>query len=112
MRRSSCKLAAGHRSWFSSEEEEADPDSQQEFQQFDLLEDIFKEMFHKPQTSEKGVWMTVSAILHQMKSVYKTLKEDTSSFQKLGRIIKRHNFRNRKMHAGSEYYVAKNEAAP
>ena len=104
-----CELSAGYRSWFSSEEEEWIQAANREFQQFDQLEDIFKEMFHKPQTSEKGVWMTVSAILHLMKSVYKALKEDTSSFQKLGRIIKRHNFRNRKMHAGSEYYVAKNE---
>ena len=47
-----------------------------------------------------------------MKSRYHALKKDTPSFQKLGRIIKRHNFRNRKMHAGSEYNVAKNEKDP
>ncbi len=34
------------------------------------------------------------------------------SFQKPGRNIKRHNFRNRKMYAGLGYYVAKSEKDP
>ena len=34
------------------------------------------------------------------------------SFQELGRNIKRHNFRNRKMYAGLGYYVAKSEKHP
>jgi hypothetical protein len=70
---------------------------------------VFNELFHKPKGSEKGVFITVSGILHKMHARYKSLKEDTSTYQRLGRYLKRQNYKNQKRRIGSEYYVAQNE---
>ena len=103
------ELQQGAKSWFDAEEETKIQKENRDFEQYDILQEVFNELFHKPKGSEKGVFITVSGILHKMHARYKSLKEDTSTYQRLGRYLKRQNYKNQKRRIGSEYYVAQNE---
>jgi predicted P-loop ATPase len=103
------ELQQGAKSWFDAEEETKIQKENRDFEQYDILQEVFNELFHKPKGSEKGIFITVSGILHKMHARYKSLKEDTSTYQRLGRYLKRQNYKNQKRRIGSEYYVAQNE---
>ena len=55
-----------------------------------------------------GIFCLVTPTVMQMPA----LAINGKSFRKLGRNIKRHNFRNCKIYAGLGYYVSKNEKDP
>ena len=53
--------------------------------------------------------MMVSAILHRLHDKYKSLKEDKSTYLRLGRYMLRQGFKRKKMNYGSVYCVVRNE---
>jgi len=103
------ELQQGVKSWFDSDEESAIQLQNRDFEQFDILQEVFNELYHKPKQGEKGEYMMVSAILHRLHDKYKSLKEDKSTYLRLGRYMLRQNFKRKKMNYGSVYCVVRNE---
>ena len=103
------ELQQGVKSWFDSDEESAIQLQNRDFEQFDILQEVFNELYHKPKQGEKGEYMMVSAILHRLHEKYKSLKEDKSTYLRLGRYMLRQGFKRKKMNNGSVYCVVRNE---
>ena len=78
---------------------------------YEVHNDAIKRQQHhyrKPKKGEKGEYLIVSIILHKLDLKYKSLKEDKSNYQKLGRYLMRQSFKHKKMNYGSVYYVKSN----
>jgi len=102
------ELQQGVKSWFDSEEESAIQLQNRDFEQYDIMQEVFNEVYRKPKHGENGEYLMVSTILHNLHLKYKSLKEDKSNYQKLGRYLMRQSFKHKKMNYGSVYYVKSN----
>ena len=102
------ELQQGIKSWFDSDEESAIQLQNRDFEQYDIMQEVFNEVYRKPKHGENGEYLMVSTILHNLHLKYKSLKEDKSNYQKLGRYLMRQSFKHKKMNYGSVYYVKSN----
>ncbi len=105
------ELQQGVKSWFDNADESAIQLQNRDFEQYDILQEVFNEFYHKPHQGETGEYLMVSVILHRLHLRYKSLKEDKSTYLRLGRYLMRHNFKRKKMNYGSLYCVVRNEQA-
>lgn len=103
------ELQQGAKSWFDTDDETTIQLHNRDYEQYDILQEVFNEFYHKPRQGETGQYLMVSVILHSLHLKYKSLKEDKSTYLRLGRYLMRQNFKRKKMNCGSLYYVMRND---
>jgi hypothetical protein len=103
-----CELGAGYRSWFTGEEEAAIQESNAEFRQFDSLEEEFLSLYHKPTDADTGAFRSIPAMIGVLRSQFRGVKDDSITYQKFGKMLKRLGYRHRHVMKGNEYLVVRN----
>src|SRR5574344_427054 len=103
-----CELAAGYRSWFSSDDEATIQQANAEFRQFDSLEEQFLSLYHKPSEAEAGTFRSIPTMIGMIRSQYHSVKDDGATYQKFGKMLKRLGYRHRHVMKGNEYLVIRN----
>lgn len=105
------EIGRNERCYFDREDEERIQQSNMEFQQFDSLEEIFREMFRKPTYAETGREMSVSSIVNAMHQRYSVIKCNDGTYRRLGRILRRNEFTHHKTAATHNYMVVEKPEA-
>ena len=103
------EIRAGMKTYFDNEDEQAIQISNGLFQQYDCIDEIFSDMFHRPLKTEVAIRMTVTEIVARMKEKYKNIELNKSNIMRVGHILRngRYKFiRNKRL----EYFVAENVA--
>lgn len=78
------------------------------FQQFDVLEEAFFELFHLPAHSEKSRRLSASQLLQRMKQHCRGIRIDASTVQRLSRLLLSHGFTRHHTSKQNEFTVAEN----
>jgi predicted P-loop ATPase len=99
------ELKRGDRDYFSTEEETKIQRRNVEFQEFDSVEEIFSELFRKPEEADEGHFVNVMAILKTMKQKYPIIREDRKTAMLVGKMLKRKGFVGKHSIAGTRYNV-------
>lgn len=104
------EINAGARYWFDDEETAKIMLQNDDFQMENGLSAMVSTIFRPANDENDGKWMDMAEILSVMREKFKYLKDDISTMQKLGRLLKDMKF---KMHRGSkgkrQYLVIKNQ---
>ena len=103
------EIRAGMKTYFDNEDEQAIQISNGLFQQYDCIDEIFSDMFHRPLKTEVAIRMTVTEIVGRMKEKYKNIELNKSNIMRVGHILRngRYKFiRNKRL----EYFVGENVA--
>lgn len=86
------ELDTGMPSWFDHEREQRIQHHNQRFQMQDSMEEIFCEMFRKPNNKEEESKLTAAQILAAMKKRYVSVKTDNSWIQRLSKMLVRKQY--------------------
>lgn len=79
------------------------------FQQFDILEQVFTELFHHPQEGEETLHLTAAQLLARMKRNYVNIRIDDSTVKRLSRHLISQHFEHRHTRVQNEFVVAENK---
>lgn len=80
-----------------------------DFQQFDILEQAFAELFHHPQKGEETLHLTAAQLLGRMKRSYVNIRVDDSMVKRLSRHLIQQRFEHRHTRTQNEFVVAENK---
>ncbi len=103
-----CELSAGYRSWFNSDDEADIQESNAEFRQFDSLEEQFLSLYHKPTDANSGMFRSIPTMIGTLRSQFRGVKDDNTTYQKFGKMLKRLGYRHKHVMKGNEYLVVRN----
>ena len=103
-----CELGAGYRSWFNSDDEADIQESNAEFRQFDSLEEQFLSLYHKPTDANTGTFRSIPTMIGVLRSQFHGVKDDNTTYQKFGKMLKRLGYRHKHVMKGNEYLVVRN----
>ena len=78
------------------------------FQQFDVLDEVFADLYHLPQPGEESVRLSAAQLLAVMKQHYANIRVDDSSVKRLSRMLLRQGFEHRHTRLHNEFVVARN----
>jgi predicted P-loop ATPase len=99
------ELKEGKKCYFDREEESEIQRANEAFQDFDVLPDIFAHCYRKPKPDEKGIYMGVSQILHQLRKTSLAVKEDRPTLSKLGKMLRQNEYSFKHTNVGNMYEV-------
>jgi len=105
------EIEHGARTWFDRADERRIQLSNATFQQFDPVEAVFAEMFHRPAPGERIERLSPYQMLTHMKRRCPSLKVNLSAAQKLGRMLMRQKFKSVRTSGCRVYDVALNGVA-
>ena len=102
------EIAQGQRYWLTKDEEHQLMEHNLVFQQLSGLAEMLMSVIQKPHDGE-GEWMTLKDLSALLKSHFKGYKEEASTFQKIGGILSRpeYKFESRRTTEGMLYLVQK-----
>jgi hypothetical protein len=95
----------GVKSYFDNEDEAAIQQQNLNFQDFDVVGELFAQLYRKPDKDEEGTFMTVMEICHQLRQESIVVKEDHSTCVKIGKMLKMKGFEQRRANVGSKYRI-------
>lgn len=98
-------LLAGERYWFTPEEEERNMQSNNQFRQMPIEEQLFLQYFCKPEEGAAGEWLSSSAILLHIKE-QSGVRLGNSHMGLFGRILQRNGIAHKHTKRGNLWYVA------
>lgn len=78
------------------------------FQQFDVVEEAFFELFHLPLQGEKTRQLSASQLLERMKQRCRGIRVDAGTVQRLSRLLLSHGFTRHHTRKQNEFTVAEN----
>lgn len=87
------EIRSGRQTWFDRDDEKRIQRANAMFQLADNIEDVFAEMFRKPEREDKCQELSPMQILNLMHERYPSIFPDNSSAKKLGKMLVRKNFR-------------------
>lgn len=105
------ELEAGMPSWFDHNREQRIQQSNQQFQQQDSMEEIFCEMFRKPENKEEENRLSAAQILAAMKKRYVSVRTDNSWVQRLSKMLVRMRFQHYRTNSKNLFGVTSVEAS-
>ena len=97
-------LRAGQRYWFTKEEETETTESNTQFQQIPLEEQLFHQHFRAPVNDEEGEYLPAIEILQLLQQRSKT-KFSTTSMNSFGRLLLKNKIPKKHTNAGNVYRV-------
>ena len=102
------EIAQGQRYWLTKDEEHQLMEHNLVFQQLSGLAEMLMSVIQKPHDGE-GEWMTLKDLSALLKSHFKGYKEEASTFQKIGGILSRpeYKFESRRTTEGMLYLIQK-----
>lgn len=99
------ELNDGMKNFFNNEDEAAIQQQNLNFQDFDVVGELFAQCYRKPNKDEKGTFMTVMEICHKLRQESIAVKEDRSTCIKIGKMLKMKGFETKHTNIGSKYCV-------
>ena len=97
-------LRAGQRYWFTKEEETETTESNTQFQQIPLEEQLFHQHFRAPVNDEEGEYLPAIEILQLLQQRSKT-KFSNTSMNSFGRLLLKNKIPKKHTNAGNVYRV-------
>lgn len=100
------ELDHGERYWFDREEEQLMTESNREFEQVSLEEQLFYRYFRPATEKEDGEWLSPAEILDEIgrKSAISLSNKRVSVF---GRVLRKHEIPSRRVRSGTVYHVVR-----
>ena len=86
------EIKSGAKAYFNNEDERKMQLSNNDFQQFDCVDEIFSEIFHRPQKGEKSLRLTATEIVQEMKKKYRNIAVNNSNIMRVGHILNRQRY--------------------
>ena len=105
------ELEAGMPSWFDHHREQRIQQDNKQFQLQDSMEEIFCEMFRKPENKDEENRLSAAQILAAMKKRYVSVRTDNSWVQRLSKMLVRKNFQHYRTNSKNLFGVASVEAS-
>ena len=102
------EISQGERYWLTKDEERQLMEHNLVYQQLSGLGEMLMSVIQKPRDDE-GEWMTLKELSELLKHHFKGYKEEASSFQKIGSILSRpeYKFESRRTNGGMLYLIKK-----
>lgn len=102
------ELDHGERYWFDQSEERVMTESNREFEQQSIEEQLFYRYFRPANVDEEGEWLSPAEILEDIKknSAISLSNKRVSVF---GRVLRKHNVASKRARRGTVYHVARVE---
>ena len=102
------EISQGERYWLTKDEERQLMEHNLVYQQLNGLGEMLMSVIQKPRDDE-GEWMTLKELSELLKHHFKGYKEEASSFQKIGSILSRpeYKFESRRTNGGMLYLIKK-----
>ena len=102
------EISQGERYWLTKDEERQLMEHNLVYQQLSGLGEMLMSVIQKPRDDE-GEWMTLKELSELLKRHFKGYKEEASSFQKIGSILSRpeYKFESRRTNGGMLYLIKK-----
>ena len=98
----------GQPTHFTKAEEKRIQQQNAVFQQFDVLEEVFFEIYHLPKKGEEVKYLPAAQLLARMHQVSSGIRIDASSIQRLSRMLLNRGFVRRHTRTQNEFGVAEN----
>ncbi len=100
------ELDHGERYWFDRKEEQLMTESNREFEQVSLEEQLFYRYFRPAKEKEDGAWLSPAEILDEIgrKSAISLSNKRVSVF---GRVLRKHEIPSKRVRSGTVYHVAR-----
>jgi predicted P-loop ATPase len=86
------EIKSGAKTYFNNDDERKIQLCNNDFQQFDCVDEIFNELFHRPQKGEAAMRMTATEIVQRMKAKYHNITVNNSNIMRVGHILNRQRF--------------------
>jgi predicted P-loop ATPase len=86
------EIKSGAKAYFNNDDERKMQLSNNDFQQFDCIDEIFSEIFHRPQKGEKSLRLTATEIVQEMKKKYRNIAVNNSNIMRVGHILNRQRY--------------------
>ena len=102
------EVRSGQPTHFSKADEARIQRQNAPFQQFDVLEEAFAELFHLPLQGEKTRQLSASQLLERMRQRCRGIRVDDSSVKRLSRMLLSQGFAHRHTRTHNEFTVAEN----
>ena len=99
----------GQPTHFTKVEEKRIQQQNAAFQQFDVLEEVFFDIYHLPKNDEEVKFLPAAQLLARMHQVSSGIRIDASSIQRLSRMLLNHGFVRRHTRTQNEFGVVENE---
>ncbi len=99
----------GQPTHFTKAEENRIQQQNAAFQQFDVLEEVFFEIYHLPKKSEEVKYLPAAQLLARMHQVSSGIRIDASSIQRLSRMLLNRGFVRRHTRTQNEFGVVENQ---
>jgi len=99
----------GQPTHFTKAEEKRIQQQNAEFQQFDVLEEVFFDIFHLPKKGEEIKYLSAAHLLARMRQESSGVRIDASSIQRLSRMLLNRGFERRHTRTQNEFGVVENQ---
>jgi hypothetical protein len=99
------EINANARYWFNDEETAIIMSQNDDFRAEDGLSVMVTTFFRPTQSEQQGEWISNTDILAKLREMFKNLKDDTTTIQKLGRKLKDMKFKSRRTTNGRMLYL-------
>lgn len=99
----------GQPTHFTKAEEKRIQQKNAEFQQFDVLEEIFFDIYHLPKKGEEIKYLSAAHLLARMRQESSGVRIDASSIQRLSRMLLNRGFQRRHTRIQNEFAVVENQ---
>lgn len=102
------ELDHGERYWFDQSEERVMTESNREFEQQSVEEQLFYRYFRPANVDEEGEWLSPAEILEDIKK-NSTISLSNKRVSVFGRVLRKHNVASKRARRGTVYHVARVE---
>lgn len=100
------ELDHGERYWFDQDEERVMTESNREFEQQSIEEQLFYRYFRPANVDEEGEWLSPAEILEDIKK-NNAISLSNKRVSVFGRVLRKHNVASKRARRGTVYHVAR-----
>lgn len=95
----------GERAYFNNDDEAYIQKQNGAFEVVDALSDIFASLFELPENESDGTWLSASGMVKKMREQSKVVAETQSTYTRLGMMLRRQGFQQKRSHNGNLFCV-------
>ena len=99
------ELSRGERAYFNNDDEAYIQKQNGAFEVVDALSDTFTSLFELPENESDGTWLSASGMVKKMREQSKVVAETQSTYTRLGMMLRRQGFQQKRSHNGNLFCV-------